>query len=308
MSTKQPFCVIYNPSAGRGRTTRTWQTIQRLLGKDAEYRPTERKWHAAELAQRAAEGGFATVVAAGGDGTVHEVINGLLRSGRSDVAFGVLPLGSGNDYARLIQTPFDSEGMVHRLRSDAVWSVDAGCVTLDGKTEQYFCNTLGMGLGGAVTWEASKIRWLRGIPLYGLASVKAIFKHFCSVKVKMVDAEGSMETSLVYAVAALGKAEGGGFVVAPEAILDDGLFNLMYVSQITRFGAMLVLPRLVIPWLRKGCRLIQERKVGDMQLVFDQPMPVHADGEVIASPQEGARECVIKMLPGRLRIRGKPAT
>src|SRR5262245_35203107 len=140
-----PFCVIYNPSAGRGKSEPTWKTIQTLLGNEAVYRPTERAWHAADLAQQAAEEGFSTVVAAGGDGTVHEVINGLLRSQNAEVAFGVLPLGSGNDYARLIKTPFDAQGMVATLRSEEDWQVDAGEVILDGKVRQFFCNTVGFG-------------------------------------------------------------------------------------------------------------------------------------------------------------------
>lgn len=306
MKSQPLYCVIYNPSAGRGGSTGTWKAVQTLIGSDAVYRPTERAGHAVELAEQAAREGFATVVAAGGDGTVHEVMNGIMRSERRDVAFGVLPLGSGNDYARLIEVPFDAEGMVARLRSDRLWPLDVGEVVLDGKIQRYFCNTLGMGLGGAVTWEASKIRWLRGIPLYGLASLKAICKHFHCVPVKITSDGKDWETTLVYAVAAQGRAEGGGFVVAPHARLDDGLLNFMYVSRITRLGAIFVLPRLVISWLRGSCKSIHESLMKEMTLVYERPVPVHADGEVLATPLDGAKECVIRIHPGRLLIRGKP--
>lgn len=306
MSKSPRFCVIYNPYAGRGSSARTWARIQELLGSEAEYRPTQEAGHAMKLAQDAAQAGFPTVVAAGGDGTVHEVINGILRADKPGIAFGALPLGSGNDYARMLKTPFDAEGMVARLRSETVWPVDAGEVILDGKLHRYFCNTCGMGVGGAITWEASRIRWLRGIALYGWASLKAIVKHYRNVNVTItVDGE-RWPTSMIYAVAALGQAEGGGFVVAPQAKLDDGYFNLMYVTKLSRLGALIVLPRLVIPGLRAGCKSIQERLVKEVTIEADQPIPVHADGEVLATPSQGVRHCVVRMLAGKLLVRGQP--
>lgn len=305
-SAQPPFCIIYNPNAGRGGTSTQWKQIQESLGQDAIFRPTNSSGHAMELAQQAAEEGFATVVAAGGDGTVHEVVNGLLRSGKSDVTFGVLPLGSGNDYARLIGVPRDVPGMLARLRSAETWPVDAGEIVMDGKLSRFFCNTFGMGIGGAVTWESSRIRWLRGIPLYGLASLKAIIWHYRNHQVTMVCDDVPMQTKLIYACVAIGKEEGGGFRVAPDAIVDDGLFNLMYVTELSRLGALVVLPRLVIPGMRSGCKKIQEKLVKSVTLNSETPLPVHADGEVLATPQQGARECVVKMLPGRLVLRGRP--
>jgi diacylglycerol kinase (ATP) len=299
-----PFCVIYNPYAGRGGSAEKWNQVHTLLGSDAEYRPTSHAGHAVELARAATEEGFGTVVAAGGDGTVHEVINGMLQSDRRDVAFGLLPLGSGNDYARMINAPFEAAAMVMRLRSTETWAVDAGQVIVEGKSSRYFCNTSGMGIGGAVTWEASRIRWLRGVPLYGWASLKAIVKHFRSVSAKVTLDGETMQTGLLYAVAAIGRAEGGGFLVAPEAKLDDGWFNLMYVVKMGRLGAVFTLPRLVIPGLRGGCKAIQEKLVRELVIETDRPLPLHADGEVLATPQQGVRQVVMRLLPGRLLIRG----
>ena len=257
-----------------------------------------------DLAQQAAEEGFATVVAAGGDGTVHEVVNGLLRADRPGIAFGVLPLGSGNDYARLLGIPASVQGMLERLLSTETQAVDAGSIVLDGQLQRFFCNTLGMGVGGAVTWEASRIRWLRGILLYGWASLKAIYRHYHNYKVTLQLDETTLNTQLIYACAAIGQEEGGGFRVAPDAIIDDGLFHLMYVTELSRLGALTVLPRLIIPGLRQGCRAIQEKRVTSLMLTSDPPIPVHADGEVLATPQQGAQVCDVKLLPGKLLLRG----
>ncbi len=92
-------CVIYNPAAGRGRAEKLLGELRATLGDEIELRPSRKPWHAVELARQAAEEGFAKVVAAGGDGTVHEVANGVLQSGRRDVVFSVWPIGSANDYA-----------------------------------------------------------------------------------------------------------------------------------------------------------------------------------------------------------------
>src|ERR1700740_3335334 len=92
-------CVIYNPAAGRGRAERLLKALPPALASGYNHRPTTRTGHATELARQAADEGFAKVVAAGGDGTVHEVANGVLQSGRRDTTFSVWPIGSANDFA-----------------------------------------------------------------------------------------------------------------------------------------------------------------------------------------------------------------
>src|SRR5262245_33375623 len=99
------LCVIHNPAAGRGFSRGFWRAVRQALGTAAEYRMTNGPEHAAELSEQAAKEGFVTVAAAGGDGTVHEVANGLLRAGPHAAAFAVIPLGSGNDYARMLNLP-----------------------------------------------------------------------------------------------------------------------------------------------------------------------------------------------------------
>ncbi len=305
MATSASICVIYNPSAGRGSSKEKWKQIQELLGKEAVFRPTERVWHGAELAQQAIDDGFTTIVAAGGDGTVHEVMNGVVSRKRLDIAFAVFPLGSGNDYARAIGMPFDPQGMVQRLRSTELWPVDVGEVTLDGDRKRYFCNTLGIGLGGAVTCESRKISWLRGIPLYGLASLKAIWKHLRIVPVHLIENGKERDTTLVYAVVAIGREEGGGFVVAAHATLDDGQFELLYLPKLTRLSAMYYLPLAALGWLPDNSKAMQRRQITSLTIQSEYPLPAHADGEILATPTTGVKEFVITMLPGKLKIRGR---
>src|SRR5689334_15757480 len=93
------LCVIVNPAAGKGRARRLFEGLRRALGPRAEFWLTEARGHAEELALRAGRGGFALVGAAGGDGTVHEVANGLLRAGETAPPLAIYPIGSANDYA-----------------------------------------------------------------------------------------------------------------------------------------------------------------------------------------------------------------
>src|SRR5271154_5693799 len=92
-------CVIFNPAAGRGRARRLIERLRRAQGSAIDVRPTSGPGHGVELAEEAVQDGHTTVIAAGGDGTVHEVANGLIRAGRPEVVFGVWPIGSANDYA-----------------------------------------------------------------------------------------------------------------------------------------------------------------------------------------------------------------
>ena len=111
--------------------------------------------------------GFGIVAAAGGDGTVHEVANGLLHSGLPEVRFAVVPIGSANDYAYSLAADTDGQS------PPAVRPVDVGVVSEPGGRQRYFVCCLGLGLNGAVTLESRQIRRLQGIALYGLATLRA---------------------------------------------------------------------------------------------------------------------------------------
>src|SRR5262245_40277385 len=119
------LCVIFNPVAARGRAARRLDQLRQVLGGRAEFRPTQGPGHGEDLALAAAKSGFAVVAAAGGDGTVHEVANGVLRAGRPEVIFAVFPLGSANDYAYslgLDTKPFPPQGEPLGVRAvDVGW-------------------------------------------------------------------------------------------------------------------------------------------------------------------------------------------
>jgi diacylglycerol kinase family enzyme len=296
------MCVIFNPNAARGRAKARLTELQHILGDRADFQPTQGPRHAVELAQSAAQAGFSVVAAAGGDGTVHEVANGLLRSGCPAVTFAVFPIGSANDYAYTLGLDLHTSlvnGPARRIRQ-----IDVGIVRTATGRECYFVNSLGLGFSGAVTVEARRIRRLRGLALYGLAFLRALFlRYACPVMAVTIDAETRRLPTFSLTVA-IGKREGN-LLVTPEAIPDDGLFDFVHAGALSRLEILRYAPRLATgkplpadhPALWMGrCRTVQVQA--------DAPLTVHLDGELFCLPEDDVRGLDIHILPGLLRVQG----
>lgn len=169
--------VIVNPTAGRGRGRGVVQPIERglsELGVPFSLEMTSRPGEAVHLARQARDAGFATVVAAGGDGTVHEVVNGLAQAADAagvDVVgrLGVLPIGSGNDMAAMSGVPLRLMDALQRLVAPQVRRIDLGRIN-----DRYFDNSVGVGFEAQVTVESHKIRRLRGVLIYLSAVLRAL--------------------------------------------------------------------------------------------------------------------------------------
>jgi diacylglycerol kinase family enzyme len=292
-------CVIYNPDAGRGRARVRLARLRRDLGPRADFRPTAAPGHAEELARRAAEEGFPIVAAAGGDGTVHEVANGLLQSGRADVTFAPLPVGSANDYAHSLGLGDDW----WRRPDPAVGPgrVDVGVVR-SGARRRFFVNGLGAGFNALVTRESRRIRLLRGLPLYALAVLRVIlFRYTCPVTtVRLDDAEPRTGPTLGLSLA-LGRREGN-FVVAPQAKLDDGLFDYVYGRVTSRVDLLWFMAQMAAGRLRTDHPLVHMGQCRRAFVRSETPLIVHVDGEFFCQPEDGVHEMEAEVLPGALRV------
>jgi diacylglycerol kinase family enzyme len=288
-------CVIFNPASGKGRAEKRIAEVRDRLGSRVDLQPTQGPGHAEKLALEAAQQGYGIVAAAGGDGTVHEVANGILRSERLETALAVLPVGSANDYA-------------HSIAHGACWEtteaerrVDVGLVRAAGGRERYFVNGLGLGFNGAVTLESRQLRRLQGVALYGVALLRALWRHYrCPMTLVHFDETIRHVPTLAVSVA-LGRREGN-FVLAPKACLDDGLFDYLHAGAISRWELFRNVPGMItgnIPadnpslWLGR-CRHV------DVQC--DAPLIVHVDGEFFCLPEDQVRGIAIELLPRRLRI------
>jgi diacylglycerol kinase (ATP) len=298
-----PIKVILNPIAGRGYGAKVEPELRQLLEAERlefDLVRTDRPWHAAELAERAAGDGFETVVAAGGDGTSNEVVNGLLAASENGAiaAMGIIPVGSGSDFANTVGVPPDLRGACHRLANGQVRVVDVGRVTLPGQAPRYFDNTINIGFGGVVTVEALKVKRLRGIALYLPVVLKTILLYYKAPLVTIAYDEQEMALPAVMISIANGPREGGGFCVAPQAQPDDGLFDLCIVREISRL-AMLGL----VPHFMKGTHMGREpitmARARRVTISSPDDLVAHMDGEVLCTD---AHRIECEILPQRLRV------
>ncbi len=299
----QPMKIILNPVAGRGRGARVEPELRRYLeaeGLDFDLVRTVRGGHAAELAEQAVHDGFESVVAAGGDGTMHEVVNGLMSAsgGAEAGTLGIIPIGSGGDFAYTVGVPTDLRAACHRLAHGQVRVVDVGRVTVSGQGTRYFDNTVGIGFDGVVTVEALKVKWLRGLALYLPVVLKTVF---LSLKVPhaTIDYDGQkMVLPALMITVANGPREGGGFLVAPQAQPDDGIFDLCIAAEVSRLVILGLIPHFIQGTHvdREPITMARARRV---TISSPDDLVAHVDGEVLCT--EGHQiECEI--LPQRLRV------
>ena len=295
-------CVIYNPAAGRGKAARLLAAARSWL-PPFDVRPTARPGHAVELAAEAARDGYDRVVAAGGDGTAHEVANGLLQSG-TDALFSTWPLGSSNDHARTTGL-----SVWWKRRGEGVelgeMRADVGEVTA-GERSRYFVNGSGVGFNGMVTVEAHRIDWLRGAPLYTLAFLRAMRRHYSTPVYRVtLDGEEVMTATLSLSVN-LGQREGG-FPVTWGARLDDGLFDTFHPGALRRWELVRYLPGLMSGRLPEAHPRMRAGTCRAAAVEGDSPLCVHADGELVCVPSDGVRRVSWQLHPARLRVEVCPA-
>jgi YegS/Rv2252/BmrU family lipid kinase len=296
-------CVIYNPAAGRGRAERLLTSLPPALAASVELRPTTRAGEATALALRAADEGFAKVIAAGGDGTAHEVANGVLRSARRDTVFGVWPVGSANDLA--FSLGMDVWWRNHMKNPPTeVLAIDVGRATAQNREQFFVCN-LGIGFNGMINGEARQTRWLKGLPLYAWAFVKSMVKHFDRPEMT-VRFDGRAVTAPTLALSVLNGQREGNFPLCPRASLTDGLLDYMHATRLTRMHLLRFLPAMIRGTLQKNHKLMVLGRARRIEVTSQAPLCVHADGEFVCVPRDGLHELTVEVLPERLRVEVYP--
>jgi len=301
------YYVIVNPISGHGLGEKSIPHIESSLresGLDFTLVRTERVWHAAELAEGAAREGYDVIVCASGDGTVNECINGIMlakKAGHNSVAFSVLGIGTGNDFAGGTDIPTNLNDGLKALKENKRKKIDLGLVKGGYYPEgSYFGNGIGVGFDAAVGNEAVKVRWMRGLPAYLIGALKTVFLYYDPAQVEIVldDKETIKQVSLMISVMN-GKRMGGGFKMAPESKPDDGFFDLC-IAETASKGRIFTL----IPHFLRGTQASQpEVKMRRAKKVtiksLDKTFPAHADGEFICL--EGS-DLALEILPLELEI------
>jgi diacylglycerol kinase (ATP) len=301
--------VIVNPVSGRGRGIKLFPQIERIFidsGLDFHLARTERPWHAAELSEWAARDGYDVVVSSGGDGTVNETLNGLMRAkshGHDHTTLGVLSIGTGNDFAAGLGIPADLHEAVQALKDGGRKLIDIGLVTGgDFPQGRYFGNCVGIGFDAAGTILSKKITWARGFLAYLAAAVQTIFTYHKSaptVEIKMDDRTLSL-TSLMVSVMN-GRRIGGGFWTAPEGKPDDGWLDLCIARSVGRARMFTLIPHFIKGTQATQPEIRMERARNVIVTALNGALPVQIDGEILC---EHGEQLAIEILPKKMEIIG----
>jgi diacylglycerol kinase family enzyme len=182
--------------------------------------------------------------------------------------------------------------------------IDVGRVTAGGR-ETYFVGCLGVGFNGMVTVEARKTRWLKGLPLYAWAFLKAIVRHF-DTPTLTVRFDGREVTTPTLALSVLNAQREGNFPLRPAADLTDGLFDFMHATRLTRGHLLRYLPAMATGRLPEGHRRIRLGRAARVEVEGATDLCAHADGEFVCAPGDGVRELVAEVVPRRLRAEVYP--
>ncbi|MGQ9683742.1 MAG: diacylglycerol/lipid kinase family protein [Anaerolineae bacterium] len=291
--------LIVNPVAGRGYASRVQTHVCRImegLGLSHSVCQTERPLQAIELAEEASQAGYSPVVAVGGDGTVHEVLNGLVRAhvnGGPVGTMAVIPAGSGNDFEYMLQAAGSLEAACRRIAERKTKLIDVGRVD-----DRYFANGVGIGFDATVNIVSRRHRTLRGLPLYLLSALETIFIYYKAPLVTVNIDEQEIKGRMLMVGISNGRRIGGGFMIAPAAEIDDGLFDICLARQASRRRILALLPEFIrgTHVRQKEVRMLRGRRV---VVTSEEGLPSHVDGEIYT---RAARRLEMELLRQRLRV------
>lgn len=306
--------VILNPMAAHGAAIKNFPQVEQALraaGLEFQVAHTRAALHAVQLAWEAPAQGYERVIAVGGDGIVHEVVNGLLRASNEGetIALGIIPLGTGNDFIKSVppalnpgQTRDDWKLAIARVTSPNSALVDVGKITADVPTPgvphpQYFTNGTDVGFGALVA------RAIRGISLTGIAgyllAVMQVLADYGLPRIKLtIDDQEVIELNTTLTAVTNGRCFGSSFWLTPMAEITDGELNVIIAKELGRVGILRI-----IPLLMNGTHLnhpaITLRTARKVMIESPDPLIMEADGEM---PFREARRMTVEILPKRLRV------
>ena len=286
MITNEKILLIANPAAQRGNGKAAADEAAQLLnerlvvdGGTLTCQLTERPLHAIELAANAPRDQYDVVIALGGDGIVHEVVNGLMQLPfEQRPTFGLIPVGSGNDYARTLGISEKVPEAVSQLASAERRLHDVGVCN-----GEYFAETLSFGLDAAIALDTVERRMRtgqQGTMLYLMSGLDQLLHHLNTYHASAVlDGQRTVESDVIMFTVQIGQTYGGGFRVCPEADPTDGAFDICYAA------APMSVPEATVKFLSTkdahhvGKKKIYFERAASLELHFDTRPPCQIDGE-----------------------------
>ena len=300
---KGSWLVVANPISGQGRAMHHRHEIEAVLrrhGIEFDFVISEFPGHAIELAARAVAGGCRQVLAVGGDGTVHECANGIFSqhaTPTAEVTLGVMPIGTGNDWARSHGIPKDYAEVAALMAAGGHRLHDVGLAELGDGARRHFVNVAGLGFDAHVV-EALPDRTLG--PMAYLVGLAKGLMTYRAVSLGLTFGERRIDSRAFVLFFAIGRYCGSGMNVAPKAEVDDGLFDITLIQDLSRWEVLKSLRKLFDGTLLDHPKVLALREAGGA-VEAAAAQPVEADGELI-----GHAPVRFSILPRALRVLAPP--
>jgi diacylglycerol kinase (ATP) len=279
--------------AGPAKQAKVEQSLQRA-GVNYHLEVTRQAGHAVELARRAALAGWPNVVAAGGDGTINEVVNGLMQAAGDEKVstLGIIPLGTANDLAAALSLPLDPLAACRRLAAAQSRLIDVGQVN-----GHYFVNNSAVGLEPVVTLAYNRLRWIPGKLRYLAAALQGIAQARPWL-MRVVWNNSMYEGPISLVSVGNSRRTGGMFYLTPGAVPDDGRLDFVFAGGLSKRQLLGLLPQTF-----SGNHIhhpqVVYRQTTALSITAMPPSPIQADGEII---DHGATSINYEIIPGKLRV------
>lgn len=291
--------LFLNPTAGRGRAGHRQPRILELLSQSGiriEYHASQSVGDLEAQVVQHVESGVSRIVVAGGDGSVHEAVNGIMRSD-NDAALGVIPTGTGNDFAKACDIPLNWEHATQLLADRIIAQAATRKIDVGLFNDRYFANGAGIGFDARVTRIAQSIRLPIGDAVYLLAIFRTMIGGIASPQLRITAGEYTWDGPLTLAAISNGPWVGGMFHIAPMAKNSDNVMDLLIAKPVTRRRILTLLPKLM------NGEHVQEKEmvhqpVTALSIRAEQPIASHLDGEVQALQTDFR----VSVLPGALDL------
>ncbi|MGH3080797.1 MAG: diacylglycerol/lipid kinase family protein [Gaiellaceae bacterium] len=292
---------LVNPASANGKTGTRWPEIARAAhaaGLRGEAIFSEQSGQLADLAREAVDQGASLLVVVGGDGTVHEVVNGI--AGREGVELALIPRGTGWDFARTHEIPKRLKDALRIAKDGTARAFDLGRATyrVNGREESaWFANIASVGMSGAVAAKANGTTKAFGAKTSYLVALGIVFARWKNVHLRIRVDEESRDALMEDTIVAVGRYLAGGMMITPDAEPDDGLFDVLLIGDLTKVELLRVMPKIY-----RGTHLPHPKgevlRGSTVSIEADEPMPIQLDGE-----QPGTTPVRFEIVPAAIRLR-----
>jgi len=297
--TTEPVSLFINPTAGRGRAGRRLSRILEIFDQarvEIELHVSRAVGDLEEQVLDKVNAGASKIIVAGGDGSVHEAVNGIMRADHS-ARFGVIPSGTGNDFAKASAISLDWEHAARILAERTATETTARRIDIGRMNDRYFANGAGVGFDAKVTSVARSYQWPIGDLVYLLAIFRCMVDGIASPDVTITTDDLSWSGPVTLVNVSNGPWVGGMFYIAPMADNSDGQLEMLIVEPVSRLRLSALIPKLM-----QGTHInepeITHASVQRLQIEAASPIPSHMDGEV----GEIATHFEIEILPEALEL------